>query len=372
MKTIILTALLSVSLTAQANQDSATTSALEFSKEETQMAPRGVLPFLGLGGGYTGYETNGATEGTPATIKLLGSWYLESPWVMDLGYGANNQQFTQASGAQETAITDGALELAARYNFDSRWQFGVVGNQLFNQGGNYTADQADAQFVGLQLLREFNMTPSWLARLGVRAQALTNNTEQQVGMYMVDLQIGWNPGAYKTSVRSTAAAEMDESETAAMDEPQEDISLQERVEPARPVAAVEAQSALKDINMSMIAGAGSAIQFRSSQYAISGADNRKLQQVAQVLSENPDLVERVEIHGYADATGTEEVNQRISQARADSVKNILERNGFTNVEAVGKGATDSTGISAQDRRAELVFVGVKDEEALKRALSEIR
>lgn len=368
MKTIILTALLSVGLTAQANQDSATTSALEFSKEETQMAPRGVLPFIGLGGGYTGYETNGATEGTPSTIKLLGSWYLESPWVMDLGYGVNNQQFSQSTGtSNETAITDGALEFAARWVSDNRWQFGVVGNQLYNQGENYTANQADAHFVGLQLLKEFNMSPSWLARLGVRAQALTNNTEQQVGMYMVDLQIGWNPGAYKPSVRSTAAAE-----PTVMEEVQEDITYQERVEPARPVAAVEAGSALKDVNMNMIAGAGSAIQFRSSQYAISGADNRKLQQVAKVLNENPDLVERVEIHGYADATGTEEVNQRISQARADSVKNILERNGFTNVEAVGKGATDSTGIRSQDRRAELVFVGVKDEEALKRALSTIR
>ncbi|UXR63732.1 OmpA family protein [Bdellovibrio bacteriovorus] len=364
MKTIILTALLSVGLTAQANQDSATTSALEFSKEEAQVAPRGVLPFLGLGGGYTGYDTNGAAEGTPSTLKLLGSWYLESPWVMDLGYGVNNQQFSQASGSQETAITDGALEFAARYRFDSRWQLGVVANQLYNQGENYLADQADAHFVGLQLLREFNMTPSWLARLGLRAQSLTNNTDGLVNMYLIDLQIGWNPGAYKTSVRSTAATEPTQPE-----EPM----YQPAAEPARPVAIMEApESALRDVNMNMIAGAGSAIQFRSSQYAISGADQRKLSQVAKVLNENPDLVEKVEVHGFADASGSEETNQRISQARADSVKSIIERNGFTNVEAVGKGATDSTGIKAQDRRAELIFIGVRDEDALRRALSEIR
>lgn len=362
MKTIILTALLCVGLTAQANQDSATTSALEFSREETEMAPRGVLPFLGLGGGYTGYENVSEAEGTPATIKLLGSWYLESPWVFDLGYGVNNQQFSQASGNQDTAITDGALEFAARYRTENRWQFGVVADQLYNQGINYSADQADAHFVGLQLLKEFNMTPSWLARLGVRAQSLTNNTDGLVNMYLIDLQIGWNPGAYKPSVSSAAA------ETVVEDE----VGVYEVAEPARPVAAVDTQSPLNEISMATIAGAGSAITFGSSQYAIRGADQRKLSQVARVLSENPGLVEKVEVRGFADATGTSEINQRVSQARADSVKSILERNGVTNVEAVGMGATDTTGIKSRDRRAELVFIGVKDEEALRRALSTIQ
>lgn len=360
MKTLILTTLLSVGLSAQANQDSATTSALEFSKEEAQVTPRGLLPFIALGGGYTGYDLNSKAEGSPATLKLLGSWYLESPWVMDLGYGVNNQQFIQVAPGDRKAITDGALEIAARYNFENRWQFGVVADHLFNQGENYTAEQADAQFVGLQLLREFNMTPSWLARLGVRAQSLTNNTEGVVNMYLVDLQIGWNPGAYKPSVRSTAAEKAPEK------------PVVERTEPARPVAAVEVTPALKDINMNMIAGGGSAIQFNSSQYTISGADQDKLARVARVLNENPDLVEKVEIHGFADASGTDMINQRVSQARADSVKSILERNGFTNVEAMGKGSMGSMGSNRQDRRAELVFIGVKDEEALKRALSDIQ
>lgn len=361
MKTIILTALLCVGLTAQANQDSATTSALEFSREEAAMAPRGVLPFLGLGGGYTGYENVNEVEGTPATLKLLGSWYLEGPWVFDLGYGVNNQQFSQASGNRETAITDGALEFAARYRTENRWQFGVVGDQLYNQGESYSADQADAHFVGLQLLKEFNMTPSWLARLGVRAQALTNNTDGQVNMYMIDLQIGWNPGAYKPSVRSVASEGFTE----------DDDAMRKVAEPARPVATMETESPLNEVNMATIAGAGSVITFRSSQYAIRGADQRKLSQVAKILNDNPGLVEKVEVRGFADATGTDEVNQRVSQARANSVKSILERNGLNNVEAVGMGATDSTGIKSRDRRAELVFIGVKDETALRRALSTI-
>lgn len=364
MKTLILTILLAAGLSAQANQDSDSTSAAEFSKEETETAPRGLLPFIGLGGGYTGYDNDeGAlAEGTPFTLKLLGSWYLESPWVIDLGYGVNYQQFSDAPEDQDDAIADGALEFATRYNFDSRWQFGIVANQMFNQGVNYSADQADAQFVGLQLLKEFNMTPSWLARFGVRAETLTNNsTDGMINMYLVDLQFGWNPGAYKPSVKSTASTQTVEGEVA-----------DQRIEPARPVAAVETSSALNSVNMAMIAGAGSAIQFRSSQYALSGADQRKISQVAKVLNENPDLVERVEIHGYADASGSDETNQRISQARADSVKSILERNGVSNVEAVGKGATDTTGIKSQDRRAELIFVGVKDEEALRRALSTIQ
>lgn len=356
-------------------QDSGTTSALEFSREEAQVEPRGVVvPFIGFGGGYTGYDTNGAVEGTPASIKLLGSYYLQSPVVFDLGYGANNQQFTQSSGSQETAVTGGVLEIAARYRFENRWQLGVVGNHLFEQGKYFTADQGDAQFVGLQVLREMNISPSWLARLGARAMTLTNDTGDLTNMYMIDLQIGWNPVAYKTSVRSTASTTDLDEEMPSDQQASATEDSQQRVEPARPVAMEAApESALKDINYSLISGA-SAIQFKPAQYAVAPADQQKLARVAEALNENTDLYERVEIHGFADSSGDEDMNQRLSQQRADQVKSIMEKSGLntSNVIAVGRGDSDSSGISSKDRRAELVFIGVKDEAALREALSEVQ
>lgn len=361
MKKFLFTSIIGLATVSFANQETPTTSAMELTQEEAEKAPEGMLPFLGLGGGYTGYDTLGAVEGTPATLKLLGSYYFENPFVADIGYGVNNQQFTQASGNQDTAMTGGAFEIAARYRWDNRWQAGIVANHLFEQGKNLSAEQGDAQFAGLQVLREFNMTSSWLARIGARAMGLTNNTGNLVTMYLVDLQIGWNPGAYKPSVRQTAET------------PVQRPVASERFEPARPITQVQPASPLKDIAFSNLMASAGTIQFSTARASISNKDEQKLSRVAKVLSENKDLFDRVEVYGFTDSSGSSTINQKISQERANQVRSILRKGGLsgTDVVAVGKGSSESTGNMAEDRRAELIFIGVKDEQKLREALSQV-
>ncbi|MGE5087395.1 MAG: OmpA family protein [Bacillota bacterium] len=286
MKKFIITVLLCTGVIANAADQSSTSSTLQFGREATEGAPQGVLPFIGAGGGYTGYDTKVQdVEGTPATIKLIGSWYLESPWVFDLGYGVNNQQFTHRS-AIDTSSTEGALELAARIRTANRWQFGIIGNHFFDQGRNYAAEQADAQFAGLQVLKEFNMAPAWLARIGGRAMSETNNTGNVVMMYLVDLQIGWNPSAYKTSVKSVAA------EQPAMTK--EDLVTEEEVvAPARPVVQQKPAPILTDVAMGSLISGEHPINFSTSRYALTNQDKNKLAQVAKALADNKDLYERV-------------------------------------------------------------------------------
>lgn len=358
--------LASVALANQETQSMPTTSSLELTQEETAKAPQGILPFLAAGGGYTGYENLSQTESSPATLKLLGSYYFESPTVVDLGFGVNNQQFIQATGAQETATTGGVAELALRYRWDNRWQAGIVGNQFYEQGRNLSADQGDAHFVGLQVLKEFNITQSWLARIGARAMSLTNNTDGLVAMYLVDLQIGWNPGAYRPSVRQV-------SETT--NPVQREFARPETQTPAAPPVALrqEARTELKDVAYSNLRSNEGVIQFPTSAVALSNSDQQKLSRVAKALNENSDLFERVEIRGYADASGSSILNERLSQQRAEQVRSVLRKNGLSSASVVAKGmgSRDSTGSMAADRRAEIVFVGVKDEEKLREVLAEI-
>lgn len=362
MKTLILTMLVLLGSIAHGNQD-ATTSAMEFGREEAEKRPEGLLPFIGIGGGYTGYDLTGAVEGSPATLKLLGSFYLTSPYVFDLGYGVNNQQFSQVTGTSlDTSKTGGALEFAARYRWDNRWQAGIVANQLFEQGKNLSASQGDAHFVGLQALREFNISASWLGRLGARAMALTDNTTGTVAMYLVDLQIGWNPGAYKPTVRQAAQSSP--------------VEAPPRMQaPARPIAEARPEPILRDVTYSgLMAGEGSFIQFKPSQFAVTGKDEQKIARLAQALNDNKDLYQRVEIHGYTDPSGNATINQQLSEQRANEVRALLQKHGLRDVDvvAVGQGSSDSTGIKSRDRRAELVFVGVSDEEKLREALSTIK
>lgn len=358
MKKLILASLLFAGSLASAQDQSATSSTLQFTKEAVEATPQGLIPFIGAGGGYTGYDGagNGSAEGTPGTMKLLGSYYFESPWVGDIGYGFNSQSFSQST-AKDSSINNGAFELAARYRWDSRWQAGVIADQFFDQGHNYGANQADAQFVGLQALKEFNLAPAWLARVGGRAMALTNNVGNQVYMYLVDLQIGWNPHAYKTSAKSAQAENMQQ--------PQHQLT-EAAPAPAEPV--------LRDISYSSLASVG-AIEFASAKYAVSKTDQKHLSKVAKVLNEHSDLLERVEVVGYADSTGSAATNEKISKARAEQVKNILQKSGLKDVPvtAVGKGSSEASGGSVKaDRRAELVFIGVKDEDALRSALASIQ
>jgi outer membrane protein OmpA-like peptidoglycan-associated protein len=365
MKKTITAFLLFATSLAQAQDQSPTSASMQFTKEAVEVAPRGLIPFLGAGGGYTGYGggENGSAEGTPGTLKILGSYYYESPWIAEFGYGFNSQYFIQSS-AKDRTINNSAVELAARYRWESRWQAGIIADHLSNQGINYAANQADAQFVGLQFLKEFNASPAWLTRVGARAMGLTNNTGNNVYMYMIDFQIGWNPNAYKTSVKSTAATTTQLK--------QEKIAVEMQT-PASNAPLAESTPLIRDINYSSIAGAGT-IVFTSAKFTVNKKDRKHLAKVAKVLNENKDLLERVEVVGYADGTGKSSSNQTLSMARAEHVKNILVQSGLKDVpvETIGKGESEATGHAVRsERRAELVFIGVKNEEALKNALASI-
>lgn len=158
----------------------------------------GWAAYLGANAGYTGYNANLDVEGAPTSLKLLGSYVLPSTTgVFDFGYGVLNQQFSQ-NAAKDDSITTGVMELAARYQFDNRWQLGVVYNQLFAKGENYGANQPDVEFGGLQVLREFGFGDNYLGRIGARAMASLNIDSETVGIAMIDFQMGWG-GAPRSS-----------------------------------------------------------------------------------------------------------------------------------------------------------------------------
>lgn len=147
--------------------------------------------FLAANAGYTGYNNNLSVEGEPSSLKLLGSYVIPNQMVVfDLGYGLENQSFSQ-NHAVNSGMSTGVLELAARYKFDNRWQLGGVYNQFFNKGANYGANQGDAEFLGVHLLREFSMSDGFIGRIGGRIMTSMNVESEPVNMAVIDFQIGW-------------------------------------------------------------------------------------------------------------------------------------------------------------------------------------
>ncbi|RKP56686.1 OmpA family protein [Pararobbsia silviterrae] len=103
----------------------------------------------------------------------------------------------------------------------------------------------------------------------------------------------------------------------------------------------------------------SSISFDTNSYLIKPSFAPVLDQVAQTLNEHPEL--NAEIDGHTDSTGSAQLNQVLSQNRAQSVANYLVGRGVAQgrLTAYGRGATMPVADNgteagrAQNRRVEI-------------------
>ena len=85
----------------------------------------------------------------------------------------------------------------------------------------------------------------------------------------------------------------------------------------------------------------------------------ELSRVADVLNRYPQTTIRVE--GHTDATGSETYNQRLSERRAQAVKNALTQQGVapTRIQTIGFGeAQPVSSLAAENRRVNIVIMPV--------------
>jgi OmpA-OmpF porin, OOP family len=85
-----------------------------------------------------------------------------------------------------------------------------------------------------------------------------------------------------------------------------------------------------------------------------------LVRVGQIIQEHPEW-EKITIEGHASVTGSPEVNKRLSERRAQRMKELLVRGGIDarRIEIVGQGERDlevsGTSESAHARNRRVVF-----------------
>lgn len=316
--------------TASFAQDGQTAARVE---SASGVLPSGLVPFLGLGAGYTGYHRDADVEGMPSSLKLLGSYYLPSQvLVFDLGAGLSGQRFSQ-SAAPERSVSGASIEAAARYQWANRWQAGLNAMNLLDQGSAFGANQADAHFAGVQALKEFSLGERWLARAGARLMADLNVNDRTVVMAMLDVHFGWNPKATSASVSS-----------------------------ARETAAT-------DLNPGL--GSPTVATFAVDSDQLSPADRKALEALAKKIKALPKgELTAIEVIGHADPTGTDARNLKLSEARALTVKEVMTQAGVSvPVRVIGKGSREAVGSAHEEqRRVDLRLDGTKSEGALKEKL----
>jgi outer membrane protein OmpA-like peptidoglycan-associated protein len=104
------------------------------------------------------------------------------------------------------------------------------------------------------------------------------------------------------------------------------------------------------------------IQFKTNSSEILAESENVLRQVADVLLRHPQI-ERVEVQGHTDSTGTHARNMELSQARAESVRAWLVKSGVAaeRLEAKGYGpdspirANDTPANRAKNRRVQFII-----------------
>ena len=105
------------------------------------------------------------------------------------------------------------------------------------------------------------------------------------------------------------------------------------------------------------------VLFDTGKSDLTSTARERLAKVAGILIAYPDI--RVEIDGYTDSTGSLEFNERLSQQRADSVRNYLSSQGVNSSAITTQGFGPSQPIASNDtaagrqqnRRVELVVSG---------------
>jgi outer membrane protein OmpA-like peptidoglycan-associated protein len=98
------------------------------------------------------------------------------------------------------------------------------------------------------------------------------------------------------------------------------------------------------------------VNFTPGSARLSNIAKAKLDEVALKMKQDPTL--RASVLGYTDAGKSAAASQRISEQRAQAVKNYLvTRHGIdpSRITTEGRGTQDSTGNAAQDRRAVVIL-----------------
>lgn len=335
--------------------------------------PVGWFPFIGLAGGYMSPSDTHLTGGRPSELRLLGSHFSESRHrVFDFGFGIMTDSFSQKSTVQNNFISGGVAEVAWRYNPANRWQFGPVVDAYIGGGSRYgSTDPTWTSFGGLQLLKEFPIKGESLFRLGVKALNDLSISGSNVNMVMLDLQ--WGFGAKQSAPQVGQTEVIEETIIGEIIPVMEAPDMVYGGDESRRVIETDANARTLTIRDER------RLQFKTGSAMLNARNREFVEMIGAAIAQRPDLYKSIEVVGFADQTGTDAINMKISEARALFVGGLLRQGGLDNSKVVlsWKGASEPLYQSLlpedlqQNRRVDIIFHGVANQDELSDYLSSL-
>lgn len=312
--------------------------------------PEGFWPFIGVGLGAMDHNDQIRTGGTLTQVKMVGSYYFDNtPWVADVGLGLHNEFLSQKGPGSDT-IQSLYTEVAGRYTLTNRWQLGAIWNTLVDNPDRYRSNTNNlASFIGLEAMKEFVWTDKYLVRAGVRAMTDVGIGGETVDSIMGELQVSFGPGS---------------------------APVVEQPAPApQPVAPHLARQAVQTFEFND----PGPVHFETDSAKLVPSSQSYFRRLARALADNRHLFDRISVIGHADQRGTDKYNLKLSRRRAQTIANALTVAGINvkQIHSEGRGESELLSRSMlptallKNRRVQLEFHGVKNQQALKNIVESV-
>lgn len=260
--------------------------------------------FVGTGIGYGKISTDvaadfGDKKAVPTKFTIMTNYYHRS-WAVAVGGGYYMIKFENdlAAPNKYKLLTDTFyLDITPQYRFGKRWTV----------GGSFQ------YFFGQELL----IAPS--SSINVNNEKTTNTL---VGL-VVDYDIPFKLFRMKAGVsfhKPMAIGDRDVFITM--------LNFQFGVpvydSQYNPVKVVyKTKEVIKMVPAEVIVLDEQVVNFDTGKYTLKGNSEKFVDELAEILSENPESWELLKIVGHTDARGKESANQKLSEKRAQTVKEVL-------------------------------------------------
>jgi outer membrane protein OmpA-like peptidoglycan-associated protein len=252
------------------------------------------------------------------------------------------------------------VEFYPHFRPGENWQIGPVARAVLSPYQNSLPEESRKKqtiFAGALVGFEFP-SDRWIYRIGGQYLTDINLERRSLQHFQISLDIG-----YSFLERFSKIVERKK--------------IEKREERIKNVVEknIEKKVILKQVSIIFDQGT---INFVTAKADLLPASIAKLQKLSRFLTSRPDLWERVLIEGHTDRRGAFDYNIKLSQDRAISVGQALIQNGVQQSKISWQGfgysrpldPGDSEVAWARNRRVELKFEGVADEDALKAGVSE--
>jgi len=262
----------------------------------------------------------------------------------------------------------GLVEISARLRLNEPsadnavWSAGPVAKAFLGTNASFGPDSLKTYrsgiFIGGQVALTFGST--WKPRLILEYNTDINIYERQVHIALLSLQFGRSLFTPKTIVKDVR--------TQVTDETVKKVTVEKPVE----------KQIIKE-NVRFLLDSET-VNFETDKAVLLSRSETFLRELGRMLAQYPDRWNQLTVEGHTDIRGSADRNNRLSLARANSVREALVKAGVAQnrIRAVGFGfnrpldPANNEVAWARNRRVELSFEGVRDARWLREVLQKLK